>query len=87
LVSLNYTKCIYEFLNTLPKQNINLSEIKNKTLIMVGEEDYHLPLRYAKRIKKEIKDSKIITFKESGHFFLFDNFEKVIDEVVNFIKN
>ncbi len=54
---------------------------------MVGEEDYHLPLRYAKRIKKEIKDSKIITFKESGHFFLFDNFEKVIDEVVNFIKN
>jgi len=61
--------------------------IKCKTVIIWGEKDTETPIYMAKRLKKLIKNSKLIIIKNAGHFSFLDepvefilNLEKLIKE-------
>lgn len=46
----------------------DLKKIKNQTLIIWGEKDRAIPLRYGRRMYQMIKNSKLIILEEKGHF-------------------
>lgn len=55
-------------------------------LILWGKEDKETPLYMAKKLKKNIKNSALIVFKNSGHFSHYDNFYKFTKIVDSFLK-
>lgn len=50
-----------------------LKDINNKTLIIFGQNDRETPLYFAKKLKKEIKNSTLLIMKDCGHFAFIDN--------------
>ena len=44
-----------------------VSEIKAPTLIIVGEEDILVPVKYSRLLRKEIKNSTLVILKNCGH--------------------
>lgn len=63
----------------------NLKEIKNLTLIIWGEEDGAVPLRYGKQMYRLIKNSKLITVEGQGHFLHVHQPERFAKYVADFI--
>ena len=60
-----------------------LSQIKNQTLIIFGEKDKETPLYMARVLNKGIINSRLIVFKEAGHFCFIDkpfNFNTEVKE-------
>lgn len=57
------------FLNTL-KEDItpDLSKIKTETLLIWGEKDRAVPLKYGKKIYQLIKNSKLVVLEDTDHF-------------------
>lgn len=58
----SFIKIVNEHLESASKK------VKNKTLIISGENDLETPLYMAKKYNKLIKNSKLIVIKEAGHF-------------------
>ena len=50
----------------------NLQFILNPTLLIFGENDNQTPLYMAKRLNRGIKNSKLIIYKNAGHFAFVD---------------
>jgi pimeloyl-ACP methyl ester carboxylesterase len=46
--------------------------IQNKTLLIYGERDNETPLYMAKRFSRGIKNSRLVIFKNAGHFPFID---------------
>lgn len=72
-----------------------LDEIKQKTLIIFGENDGLIPNPYlhggytqdiAKIGKKKIKNNKLVMLPECGHFAQFEKYEIVNEEILEFLK-
>ena len=63
----------------------NLKNVKNKTFIVYGEKDKETPVYMAKRLNKNIKNSKLLLIKGAGHFCFIDNPEKFNWEVREFL--
>ena len=75
----SFIKIVNEHLDyTLPK-------IKNQTLIVFGSEDKETPLYMAKKLHKNIKNSKLVIIKGAGHFCFIDNPNKFNLEVREFL--
>ena len=83
---------------TLPKSmyktfqniiSINLKKyyknITNKTLIIWGSNDQATPLKDAYTLKKIIKNSKLIVYKDSSHFSYLENHNEIIKNISNFL--
>jgi pimeloyl-ACP methyl ester carboxylesterase len=49
-------------------QDSEISSIKNKTLIIYGENDSETPLYMASKFSKKIKNSLLYIVKDCGHF-------------------
>jgi pimeloyl-ACP methyl ester carboxylesterase len=62
-----------------------LNGIKNKTLIVFGENDKETPLYMADRLYKGIKGSKKIIIKNAGHFSFIDKPLRFNTEVREFL--
>ncbi len=62
-----------------------LDKIKNKTLIIFGENDKETPLYMARALNKGIVDSRLITVKDAGHFCFIDKPNKFNLEVREFL--
>lgn len=61
-------------------------EINCKTLLIYGNKDKETPLYMAKKLNKLIKNSKLIIYKNCGHFaYLENNIEFLID-IKTFLK-
>ena len=56
------------------------------TLIIWGENDLDTPLKDAKKLKRIIKESKLIIYKNSNHFSYLNNTDKTYEIINNFIK-
>lgn len=69
---------------------VDLSEkllsIKNKALIIWGENDKITPIWQGKKIHSLIKNSSLKIVKDAGHFPFFDNYEEFIKIFNNFLK-
>lgn len=62
-----------------------LANIKNPTLLIFGNRDKQTPIYMAERLKKGIKDSKLIIFENAGHFCFLDKPIKFNVEVKEFL--
>lgn len=76
----SYVKIVNEHLNKEYKQ------IKNPTLIIFGENDRETPLYMAKKIKKYVKNSRLIIINGAGHFAFIDNYALFNIAVIEFLK-
>ena len=57
--------------------------IKQKTLIIFGEKDNETPIYMARKLHKNISNSKLEIIKGAGHFCFLDNlmtFYRIIDK-------
>lgn len=62
-----------------------LKKIKNETLIIWGEEDKAVPLRYGKKMYQLIENSKLLIIEGKGHFLHVHNPERFASYVRDFI--
>ena len=65
----------------------DLIEIKNKTLIVWGERDRMVPLKYAYIFKDKIKDSQLVVIPNVGHSPNLEAPVKLAEIVLNFLKD
>ena len=61
-------------------------KIHNTTLIIWGKNDRDTPIKNAKKLKKIIKKSILITFNNAGHFSYIDKEKETLHLIKNFIK-
>jgi len=71
------------------KHNVTdrISEIKAPTLIIVGEEDILIPLKYSKILHDKIKGSKLVIIKDCGHVPPIEKPEEFNKVVLEFLKD
>jgi pimeloyl-ACP methyl ester carboxylesterase len=56
------------------------------TLIIWGEKDEHIPLKYAERLHREIPHSQLVIIPNANHLVLFDAPDAVAEVMVDFIR-
>jgi pimeloyl-ACP methyl ester carboxylesterase len=64
----------------------DLRVIGKPTLIIWGEKDQQIPVRYANRLHREIPNSLLVTMPDAGHLILFDAPDAVANALVDFVK-
>jgi len=62
-----------------------IGKIKNQTLIVFGQNDKQTPLYMAKKLNREIINSRLILIKDAGHFCFIDKPIKFNTEVKEFL--
>lgn len=77
-------KCFVKIVNTF--QEPEMKTLVVPTLLIFGENDNDTPLYMAKRMKKLIKNSKLVIVKNSSHFCFLEQFDLVFDSVYSFLK-
>ena len=55
------------------------------TLIIWGEKDAQIPLKFAQRLHREIPESHLVIIPNAGHMVLFDAPERVASALSDFI--
>ena len=64
------------------------AEIKNicvPTLIFWGEDDKDTPVSMARRFHRYVKGSRLIIYKNSGHFCYLDNLDDFVYSLYDFL--
>lgn len=67
-------------------QDSCINKITAKTLIIYGNKDKETPLYMAKKFNKNIKNSKLIIYKNCGHFAYLENKEQFLIDIKTFLK-
>lgn len=68
-----------------PNLSGRLREIDAPTLIVWGEKDALIPVRYARKFQKEIEGSQLAIIKNSGHTPYFERPDRFSDIVLEFL--
>ncbi|WP_258171138.1 alpha/beta fold hydrolase [Paenibacillus sp. R14(2021)] len=63
-----------------------LNKIKVPTLILHGVQDKTVPFAVAEELHKEIKNSKLVPFENSGHGLFYDEKDKYNEQIINFVR-
>lgn len=63
----------------------DLAVLKKPVLLIWGEKDQQMPLKYAERLHREIPHSKLAIIHNAGHLVNFDAPETVAREIVDFV--
>lgn len=71
----NYSNSVSSDLRTMGKP----------TLIIWGERDAQIPLKYAQRLHREIPESRLVIIPDAGHMILFDAPTEVANALEDFI--
>ena len=71
----NYSNSVSSDLKTMGKP----------ALIIWGEKDAQIPLKFARRLHREIPASRLVIIPEAGHMVLFDASQQVADALSDFI--
>lgn len=64
-----------------------LSDIKVKTLVMVGAEDKVTPPSWSEEIHRLLPNSKLVVIEEAGHLVLYEKPEVVNRKIEEFVKS
>ncbi len=67
--------------------NDRIPEIKAPTLIIVGEEDILIPLKYSKILNEKIEGSRLVIMKDCGHVPTLEKPEEFNKIVLEFLKD
>jgi len=62
-----------------------LSEIQTPVLILAGRHDFILPPAYAEDLHRQLPNSELVMFENSGHFPFIEEPDKFIDTVSNWL--
>ncbi len=62
-----------------------LGEVSVPTLVMVGEEDISLPMRYAEEIAAEVPDAELVVVPGAGHLSALEQPQFVAEEMCRFL--
>ncbi|MFH1286872.1 MAG: alpha/beta hydrolase [Candidatus Magasanikbacteria bacterium] len=62
----------------------SLSSLKKETLVIWGEKDSYVPLRFGKKIAKEIKDSKMEIIQDGKHGLHIQKSKELLEIIKNF---
>ena len=91
----NYGSSDYKLLNDVQKQtfknivNTDLTKysyyIECPTLLIWGNKDKQTPIYMAKKLQKNIKNSKLEIVKNCGHFVYLENYTKCINLIQEFL--
>jgi len=81
---------LYQHIRQLTSSDVNsvssdLQVVNKPMLIIWGENNDVVPLKYAKRLNREIKGSHLVTVPGAGHMILFDAPGNVADAINNFV--
>ena len=63
----------------------DLKVMHKPTLIIWGEKDAQIPLKFAQRLHREIPESHLVIIPNAGHMILFDAPERVASALSDFI--
>ena len=63
----------------------DLKVMGKPTLIIWGEKDAQIPLKFAQRLHREIPESHLVIIPDAGHMILFDASERVASALADFI--
>lgn len=88
-VKTNPPKAVINLARGCLKHNIHerLSNITAPTLIIVGEEDILIPLKYSRILHENIKNSKLLVMRDCGHVPPIEKPEEFNKAVISFIKD
>ena len=65
----------------------DLRVLGKPTLIIWGEKDQQIPVKYAERLHREIPNSHLVIVPDAGHMILFDAPGAVANALMDFVKN
>ena len=73
--------------NNVIKEDLTylLKNVNNKTLIIFGKNDKDTPVYMAKKLHKNIKNSKLVIFNDAGHYSYLNESQKFINLVKLFL--
>ncbi len=63
----------------------DLKVLEKPTLIIWGEKDAQIPLKYAQRLHREIPESRLVIIPGAGHMILFDAPNQVASALTDFV--
>jgi pimeloyl-ACP methyl ester carboxylesterase len=63
----------------------DMKTVGKPTLIIWGEKDAQIPLKFAQRLHREIPESRLVIVPEAGHMILLDAPQPVTDALSDFI--
>jgi pimeloyl-ACP methyl ester carboxylesterase len=63
----------------------DLKEMGKPALIIWGEKDAQMPLKYAQRLHREIPESRLVIIPGAGHMILFDAPNQVASALTDFV--
>ena len=63
----------------------DLKVMRKPTLIIWGENDAQIPLKYAQRLHRDIPESRLVIIPDSGHLVLFDAPNHVANAITDFV--
>lgn len=71
--------------NYINSVSSDLARLEKPVLIIWGEKDQQMPLKYALRMHREIAHSKLVTIPDAGHMILFDAPDAVASALSDYI--
>lgn len=63
----------------------DLTVVGKPLLIVWGEKDQQMPIKYAERLHREVAGSQLVTVPDAGHMILFDAPGAVANAIVDFV--
>ncbi|MBE3566645.1 MAG: alpha/beta hydrolase [Thermogemmatispora sp.] len=87
-----HKEVLYQHIRNLIPYYVNsvssdLSRVGKPVLIIWGEEDQQIPLKYAQRLHREIPGSQLSIIPQAGHLVLFDAPEAVARAIRGFVSS
>jgi len=64
----------------------DLQLVDKPTLLIWGEKDQQMPLKYGQRLHHEIAGSRLVTIPDAGHMLLIDAPDAVANAIADFVK-
>ena len=63
----------------------DLKTMGKPTLIIWGEKDAQIPLKFAQRLHREIPESRLVIVPDAGHLILFDAPDQVANALADLV--
>ena len=63
----------------------DLKTMGKQTLIVWGEKDAQIPLKFAQRLHREIPESRLVIVPGAGHMILFDASDQIASALADFV--
>ncbi|MGH0428232.1 alpha/beta fold hydrolase [Bacillus hominis] len=79
------SKVIFETKSTLPLIE-RIKDLETDTCVIVGAHDYNTGVVMSNRIKRQMKNSKLVIFENSAHFPDIEETDKVCETIIEFLE-